>query len=329
MGNKRLAALSTLLSFALAFGAPLLAQEAPQTQTVSWDPVNFALEYRLEIQDSLGATVHDETTAETSQTFSLPPGNYRYRITAYNVLARPEITGEWADLTILSPELAAVSPQRPTQAETGQPGPKAAETEPVGTPPAEAARDKTGEKAEVAKKPPVTRSGVRETTVSLAWVPSVPLLDEWYAGLWQEALYPVGLAARATADLLVFGPHAIGLRAGAGWNLQSTDIEGLALSFEYRLVDLSLYYSRRILPRLDLSGGAGGGIAWSWATMSSDAIPAREAASMDPSVNAFLEARWLFTEHLGVSAGLSFVAVLYGGQTAGWLAPNLSGCWKF
>jgi hypothetical protein len=53
-------------------------------------------------------------TKESSVEFSLPPGNYRYRVLVYNLLRQGEYTSPWVDFEILAalqPELSGFSPR--------------------------------------------------------------------------------------------------------------------------------------------------------------------------------------------------------------------------
>ncbi len=84
-------------------GAPLFIQR------ISWEEVRYVLEYELEILDSAGSEIYRGRSAVPEQTVSLPAGGYRYRITLFNLLAQPEITGEWQDLLIKKAELPRLS----------------------------------------------------------------------------------------------------------------------------------------------------------------------------------------------------------------------------
>jgi hypothetical protein len=86
---------------------------AESTQTIAWDAVEFAGGYRLEVTDAAGKTVVDESGEANSRDLRLPPGSYRYRITALNLLGKPEFAGAWYSLTVKKaerPMIDSVSP---------------------------------------------------------------------------------------------------------------------------------------------------------------------------------------------------------------------------
>jgi hypothetical protein len=62
-------------------------------------------------------------TAETRAEFSLPPGNYRYRVIVYNLLRQAEYAAPWVDFVILhafQPELSDFGPRRFEMARGGE-----------------------------------------------------------------------------------------------------------------------------------------------------------------------------------------------------------------
>ncbi len=87
-----------------AFASPPLSSSLPGSaspQVISWRAVEYASAYRLEILDMTGATVFDAKGPECERRLDLPAGGYRYRITAFNALGKPEAVGPWESLEIL------------------------------------------------------------------------------------------------------------------------------------------------------------------------------------------------------------------------------------
>jgi hypothetical protein len=115
-----------LICFLLVFTAGNLFAQASsfhierQTrfiQRLSWVPDEYALRYEVEIQRETGGYYQRhlfESTEEPSIHVSLPPGNYRYRVTPYNLLNRPGRISEWLEFEIipaLNPTLSGFSPE--------------------------------------------------------------------------------------------------------------------------------------------------------------------------------------------------------------------------
>lgn len=83
------------------------------TQVIRWDAVEFAEKYRLEIVDAVGTALVDDTAATTERTAHLGAGEYRYRISVFNLLGKCEYSGPWVIMRVLKaerPAIASISP---------------------------------------------------------------------------------------------------------------------------------------------------------------------------------------------------------------------------
>jgi hypothetical protein len=86
-------------------------------QLLSWEPQESVLYYQAEIEKQTGELWEGALTAETEEPFfesSLPPGRYRYRVSAYDFLERPGLASDWIQFEIfpaMQPELARFSPE--------------------------------------------------------------------------------------------------------------------------------------------------------------------------------------------------------------------------
>lgn len=74
------------------------------TQNLTWDKVEYVSKYELEVQDSSGVEIYRGTSVENTQPVHLGAGTYRYRVTLYNLLEKPELTGDWIPLEIKKAE---------------------------------------------------------------------------------------------------------------------------------------------------------------------------------------------------------------------------------
>ena len=88
-------------------------------QRFSWEPEEYASRYgvRVERQEDAGkwTLVLDRFTGDNFIELSLPPGSYRYRVQAYDLMERPSGNPEWIHIEILpalQPRLESFSPDR-------------------------------------------------------------------------------------------------------------------------------------------------------------------------------------------------------------------------
>lgn len=87
------------------------------TQLLSWDPVAYCSWYDVAVeqqtQDGVWNTVLETRTETHELEVQLAPGEYRYRVTVYNVLKKPAGTSEWFRVTVIrarQPRVSDVSP---------------------------------------------------------------------------------------------------------------------------------------------------------------------------------------------------------------------------
>jgi hypothetical protein len=86
-------------------------------QLLSWEPQESVLYYKAEIEKQTGELWEGTLTAEMEEPFfesSLPPGTYRYRVRAYDLLERPGPVSDWIQFKIFpakQPELLRFSPE--------------------------------------------------------------------------------------------------------------------------------------------------------------------------------------------------------------------------
>ncbi len=88
-------------------------------QVLRWDAVPYALRYGVEIERSseTGAwsAVQSLETAETTAEVSLSAGDYRYRVTVFDVLGKPARASEWFDFKVrkaVQPRISGIEPER-------------------------------------------------------------------------------------------------------------------------------------------------------------------------------------------------------------------------
>lgn len=69
-------------------------------QKISWEGDENALEYKVEVVAKISETSTFYNTTETFVIFSLPPGEYKFKIITYDFFGREALQSEWQDFTI-------------------------------------------------------------------------------------------------------------------------------------------------------------------------------------------------------------------------------------
>jgi hypothetical protein len=78
-----------------------------------WDADPNVLYYELTLQTAAGERLSVFKLTESRLALNLSPGEYRYRITAYNVLRKPEIELPWQEFSVLKAELPRIVRHEP------------------------------------------------------------------------------------------------------------------------------------------------------------------------------------------------------------------------
>lgn len=103
MVNKRSFVSAFIIFLTVLFvNVNVYSQTSHFTQKIEWEPDNYAFEYKVEIKDgSSDKVLKSVRTTDNSIEFSLPAGNYLYRIFAYDFLGRQASVTDWKNLTII------------------------------------------------------------------------------------------------------------------------------------------------------------------------------------------------------------------------------------
>ena len=97
MEIKRKFLLASLMVF---LPAALFSQKNTFSQKIEWKSNANALEYKVEIQNIAGQKSQFITTDKNSAEISLEPGNYRYRVYAYDFLGREAGVSSWTNFDV-------------------------------------------------------------------------------------------------------------------------------------------------------------------------------------------------------------------------------------
>lgn len=103
MVSKRSSILSYFICLILFFvNNTVYSQTSHFTQKIEWEPDNYAFEYKVEIkEESSDKIIKSVTTSDSCIEFSIPAGNYLYRIFAYDFLGRQASVTEWKTFSII------------------------------------------------------------------------------------------------------------------------------------------------------------------------------------------------------------------------------------
>ena len=103
MVNKRSFVFAFIIFLTVLFvNVNVYSQTPAFTQKLAWEQEINALEYKVEIKDeSSDKVLKSVRTTDNSIEFSLPAGNYLYRIFAYDFLGRQASVTDWKNLTII------------------------------------------------------------------------------------------------------------------------------------------------------------------------------------------------------------------------------------
>ena len=86
-------------------------------QRLEWAGGEYALRYEVVIERETGGTYVSHLRESTEASFievSLPPGHYRFQVTSYDILDRPEEVSRWVNIEVrpaVQPEVFDISPE--------------------------------------------------------------------------------------------------------------------------------------------------------------------------------------------------------------------------
>ncbi len=86
------------------------------SQTLKWSSDPSVLEYKVVIQDKYGKTVKSVTTENNWLELSLKEGNYKYKITAYDLLGRESVSTDWINFEVAIAKHPAITHQKNLEA---------------------------------------------------------------------------------------------------------------------------------------------------------------------------------------------------------------------
>lgn len=99
---KRLFAILGMIFISVSMYAQNESEIEKRTQKLQWKEDPNVLEYKIEIQNLAGEVLISEITNKNEIEFSFIPGEYKYKLIAYDMLGRESVTTDWISFEILS-----------------------------------------------------------------------------------------------------------------------------------------------------------------------------------------------------------------------------------
>ncbi|GHV84418.1 hypothetical protein AGMMS50230_00260 [Spirochaetia bacterium] len=264
-------------------------------QRLSWPGDENAFQYELIIEQPEQGEAYRTITKFTFAEFSLPPGNYRYRVVVYNLLRQPESVSAWKAFTILpalQPEITAFSPRffDPRQGQItitieGQnllPDAEVSlERKGISWPPRLYQADPSGERAVLVydelplgaytiriKNPggfETSRRGFEAGAVYrfqllFAYAPVLPLGGYLFRP-FDNFIYPAGAQMRAAGFFLQGSWGSLGAETVVSWAYLKDRQNSAAITAHVGEAGLNILYRWNFNPRLALKARVGGGLA--------------------------------------------------------------------
>ena len=120
---KRIALFLKVSALLLCAAVPVFADDFSFPQKLEWKSNANALEYKVEVQNVATGKMQVLTTEKTSTEISLTPGQYRYRISAYDFLGKEAGVSSWTNFEVFKankPKISEVEKSVSVQKETGR-----------------------------------------------------------------------------------------------------------------------------------------------------------------------------------------------------------------
>jgi len=198
-----------LLVFLILTGSPLLRAQSAEngeqrfSQRFVWTGGEYALRFEVVVQREVDGTYITHLREFTETPFievSLPQGDYRFQITSYDILDRPEEVSKWVNIEVRAAVQSEVFDTLPELA--------------GGRESASSTEDVHDNSLAEPLKPILLFAG-------LSWSPVFPINGDSFGGSFS----PVGAGARFGAAFPVFENLRIGAELSAQWNINSANDE--------------------------------------------------------------------------------------------------------
>jgi hypothetical protein len=335
--NVRGTILTGLVFLVLAAAAPLLrAQESgPLVHRLRWRPVEYASLYEVAVEVRGAANEWIEITRKTTKTETfidcpLFIGNYRFRVSAYDLLGRPGSTSEWIYFEVRPPQKAA--PGGKIDAETSA-GATEGETPPQ--PAAETPPQTTGPAYYDGRRgiPPPEESEKSVFRLGILGAPFIILPFSDFNEIYTTSpVQPVGLALRFSILPLKTKIGVFGLELLPSWNYMANDIlHKSRYTHVFGGNGAILWQIRPFNRSTALNIRLGGGLSYIDSRfVFNDGLDADEKKAWNPSIIAGLSVLGFLNKSLFLDIGLDYYHVFtQDNPVLNYLRPTVGFGWWF
>ncbi len=333
------------------------------TQVLRWEADPYALRFEVLIRDGAGTELLRESTEERELRVSLPPGDYEFRVTAFNLLDQPETETPWAGIRVIRAELPvlrdavprvvyldAFNPrilfqgdkllsearfflrQRNGAVHAGRESDRSDERE-VGIVFPDAAFSpgvydlvvvNPGElEAVLHGALSVKYQKPVDILFTAGYSPSAALYDAWLREHWPDTFNPLGADAALAVYFLKRGWGFLGAEAKAHYRLLEGGMEGAAISSSYALLGGGFVYKRLFTRRVHGLFRLGAGLSKSEHSFDYGGFPGPETSSTDPYLGAGFAVHYYPAKRVFLEGAAEWTHILLRGSSYGSLAPAL------
>ena len=333
------------------------------TQVLRWEADPFALRFEVLIRDGSGAELLRESTEERELRVTLPPGDYEFRVTAFNLLDQAETETPWVALRVIKAELPvlrdavprvvymdAFNPRILFQGEKLLPNAQFFMRQRNGVSHAGRESDRS-EDREVGVVFPedafgpgtydlvVVNPGELESVLSGAlsvkyqkpvdilltagYSPSVTLYDAWLLEHWPSPFTPLGTDAGLSIYFLKRSWGFLGAEAKAHYRLLEGGTGGAGISSSYALLGGGLVYKRLFTRRTHGLFRLGAGVSRSEHSFDYEGFPGPKQSSTDPYLGAGLAVHVYLAKRVFLEGAVEWTHILLRDHSYGSLVPAL------
>jgi len=256
-------------------------------QRLQWTGGEYALRFEVVVQKEVNGTYITQQREITENSFlavSLPPGDYRYQVTSYDVLDRPEEVSQWVSFKVRPAAQGEVieKTQEIIANDSGSDTENFSENE---------LEDEAG------RTKPLKQILL---IAGLSWQPVFPL----HGNIFGEDFSPAGAAARFGAAFPIPGNIFAGAEISVLWNINSDNNEN-ALSLGVNLFAIKFLSNQRMAVNYRF------GLSFFILPDTNDKLMFNIGASY----------LWRFTDKFFLEAGLDYAALLKGKYFNGCIRP--------
>jgi uncharacterized protein (UPF0248 family) len=284
-------------------------------QRLSWEPTVSASYYEVVIeQRGSNDQYHELVRKITEEPFidsTLPIGQYRYQVTAYDVFGN-EADSEWSyfEVVFSLPEVVAIAPPSPEPEPLVLPEPEPPEPEPE--PPAPEPEPEPKPPEPEPEPPPPLPQTAMDIVIQAAYSPLITFPPGFFNDLSTALFFPAGASLKLHFIPLKAGTRGLGFGFASSWNYQNS--AGHILNIHLGLV-FRQWLSNHVMA---FNFSLGGGFSWMY----------NDSLTRLSSVSGGMSFQWFLRRPFFVTVGVDFAYILLNDSPL-YIQPSLGFGWQF